>query len=141
MANLLSDIQAANERSMAAVRKGDEEQFVRLYTADAILLLPGREPLEGIAGVKTFFASFKTRGVREITLTTIEVEGFGDTAWERGASQISGLEGGSLGKGKYIVIWKRTSDGWKLHRDIVNASAEGGSTGMSAYGHEQSLNG
>jgi len=123
MANLHSDIQAANERFMDAVRTGDEERFVRLYTDDAVLLLPGREPLEGIAGVKTFFASFKTRGVREIKLTTIELEGFGDTAWERGASQITGLEGGMLGKGKYIVIWKRASDGWKLHRDILNASS------------------
>ncbi len=123
MFNLHSDIQAANKRFMDAVRTGDEERFVRLYTDDAILLLPGREPLEGIVGVKTFFAPFKTRGVREITLTTIEVEGFGDTAWERGASEMTGADGGLLGRGKYIVIWKRTSDGWKLHRDMVNASA------------------
>ena len=39
-----------------------------------------------------------------------------------GAFQMTGLEG-VLGNGKYIVIWKRTSDGWKLHRDIVNASS------------------
>lgn len=60
--------------------------------------------------------------MREIKLTTLEVEAFGDAAWKRGAFQMTGLEG-VLGNGKYIVIWKRTSDGWKLHRDIVNASS------------------
>lgn len=123
MATLHAEIQAANERFMEAVSTGDEERFLRLYTDDAILLLPGRDALTGRAGPEAFFASFKARGVREVRLTTLEVEGIGDTAWERGSSEVIGLDGRLMGKGKYIVIWKRTPDGWKLHRDIMNASA------------------
>ena len=123
MATLHAEIQAANARFMDAVRTGDEERFARLYTDDAVLLLPGREALNGRAGVQTFFASFKARGIREIRLTTLELEAFGDTAWERGGSEAIGPEGTPIGKGKYIVIWKRTAEGWKLHRDILNASA------------------
>ena len=86
------------------------------------LRTPGREPLVGRAGVQTFFASFKARGVREIKLTTLEVEHFGETAWERGSSEAAGPDGAVLAKGKYIVIWKRFGDEWKLYRDILNAS-------------------
>jgi ketosteroid isomerase-like protein len=122
MLTLHSEIRAANDQFMDAVRSGQKELFVSLYTDNAIVLLPGREPLEGSAGVRTFFASFKARGVREIKLTTLEVEAFEDTAWERGSFEQTSSDGASLGKGKYIVIWKRISGGWKLHRDIVNAS-------------------
>jgi ketosteroid isomerase-like protein len=29
-------------------------------------------------------------------------------------------DGNVVGEGRYIVIWKRTDAGWKLHRDIWN---------------------
>jgi ketosteroid isomerase-like protein len=115
-------IDAANKQFMEAVKAGEEEVFVRLYTDDAMLLLPGREPLVGHVGVQAFFATFRARGVREINLTTLEVEALGDTAWERGSFELTSSDGAALGNGKYLVIWKRSSDGWKLHRDIVNSS-------------------
>lgn len=123
MAGILhAGIDAANRQFMDAVRTGDEDGFVHLYTDDAMLLLPGREPLVGRVGVQSFFASFQARGVREIHLATLEVEALGDTAWERGSFALAGADGTALGKGKYIVIWKRTGERWKLHRDIVNGS-------------------
>ena len=123
MATFHAEIKAANRRFMEAVRTHDEEGFAALYTEDAILLLPGREPLIGLPGVRTFFASFEARGIREIQLTTLELEALGDTAWERGSSEATGSGGTVVGKGKYIVIWKQVAGGWKLHRDILNASA------------------
>lgn len=123
MAMFHADIKDANARFMQAVRTRDEEGFVALYTEDAILLLPGRAPLSGLPGVRTFFASFDARGVSEVQLTTLEIEACGDTAWERGSSQARGADGGIIGTGNYIVIWKQVDGGWKLHRDILNASS------------------
>lgn len=123
MSSLRFEIESANGRFMSAVRTRDEESFVRLYSPDAVLLLPGQEPLEGEAGARAFFASFEARGVREVRLTSIEVEGVGDTAWERGSSEAVGGDGSVKGRGKYLVIWKRGPDGWQLHRDILNASS------------------
>jgi uncharacterized protein (TIGR02246 family) len=122
MDSLHAEIASVNKRFMAAISEGDEERFVQLYSRDAVLLLPGREPLEGEAGVRAFFASFAARGVREIRLQTLELEGFGDAAWERGSSEARDADGVVKARGKYIVIWKRGADGWKLHRDILNAS-------------------
>jgi ketosteroid isomerase-like protein len=123
MRSLRSEVESANERFMSAVRTRDEESFVRLYSPDAVLLLPGREPLEGEAGARAFFTSFEARGVCEVRLKTLEVEGVGDAAWERGTSEAVGVDGSVKGRGKYIVIWKRGPDGWQVHRDILNASS------------------
>ena len=123
MGTFHQSIQAANNRFMHAVKMRDEEAFVSLYTEGAILLLPSRDPLSGEPGVRTFFASFEARGIQEVQLTTLELEVLGDTAWERGSSEAYGVGGKVLGKGKYIVIWKQIAGTWKLHRDILNASA------------------
>lgn len=123
MNTLRTEIESANQLFMAAVKARDEESFVRLYTPDAILLLPGRDPLLGADGVRTFFASFGARGISEVKLTTMEAEGLGDMAWARGSSEAIGADAAVIGRGKYIVIWKRDGAGWKLHRDILNASA------------------
>jgi ketosteroid isomerase-like protein len=122
MVTLHPGIDAANTQFMQAVKARDEARFVALYTEEAVLLLPGREPLQGHAGVRSFFSSFDARGVREIRLTTLELEVFGDTAWERGSSEAVGVDGAVLARAKYIVIWKQVPGGWKLHRDILNAS-------------------
>src|SRR5687768_14736629 len=106
-------IEAANREFMEAVRTGDEQRFVSLYDEDAILLLPGRNPLIGLTGVRTFFAGFSARGVREIKLSTLEVEVFGGTAWERGSSVLLGADDAVLGRGNYIVIWKEVAGEWR----------------------------
>lgn len=121
MTSLHPGIDAANRDFMDAVRTADEQRFVTLYATDAILLLPGREPLIGHEGARTFFESFRARGVHLLKLTTLEVEVFDGTAWERGSSEVAGVDGAVFGRGKYIVIWKRTATGWKLYRDIMNA--------------------
>lgn len=123
MATFQHEIEAANRMFMQAVKMRDEDAFVSLYTEDAILLLPGRDPLFGLPGVRVFFSSFVTRGICEIQLMTLEFEATGDTAWERGSSEAYGAGGAIASKGKYIVIWKQIAGNWKLHRDILNASA------------------
>ena len=32
-------------------------------------------------------------------------------------------DGTALGTGKYIVVWKRSDRGWRIHRDIMNPDA------------------
>jgi uncharacterized protein (TIGR02246 family) len=117
------DIALVNERFMALVRDGDRRDFARLYTEDAILMLPNMEALSGREGAMRFFDALKARQIARVQLTTLELEHFGDTAWERGSSVALLSDGTPASRGKYIVIWKRTKDGWQLHRDIMNADA------------------
>ena len=116
-----AEINAVNRRFEDLYAAGDEAKFSQLYTEEALIMLPGRETLQGRAGAEQFLAGAKQRGVKKVSLTTHELEISGDTAWERGGAIASLADGSVAAKNKYIVIWKRTSDGWKLHRDILNS--------------------
>ena len=50
-----------------------------------------------------------------------EVQDNGDWAFEVGSFTATTPDGALLNSGKYIVIWKRQSNGtWKTYRDIFN---------------------
>ena len=114
-------IALANARFMALFEAGDGEGFSGLYTEDAILMPPNIRPLVGRTGAMQFFASLKEGGVGRLRLSTHELEHSKDMAWERGTAEALSGAGEIVGRSKYIVIWKRTNDGWCLHRDIMNA--------------------
>lgn len=114
-------IALANARFMATFEAGDKEGFSSLYTEDAILMLPNIAPLAGRTGAMQFLGSLKERGVARLRLSTHELEHSKDMAWERGMAEALSATGEIVGRSKYIVIWKRTNDGWCLHRDIMNA--------------------
>lgn len=118
-----ADIEIRNNEFMAALRNRDKRAFVALYAPDAILLLPNMGTLEGHEGAEAFFHSFEKRGIAEVRLTSHEVESHGEMAWERGASEALRPDGTPLGRGSYMVIWKRSASGWVIYRDIVTPAA------------------
>jgi uncharacterized protein (TIGR02246 family) len=116
-----SEIAAVNSRFMDLYAAGDVRAFAQLYTGDAVVMLPGAEALHGRAGAEKFLEGAKSRQIARVALTTLELEVFGDTAWERGQAEAKYADGSVAARNKYIVIWKRTSEGWQLHRDIMNS--------------------
>jgi ketosteroid isomerase-like protein len=58
--------------------------------------------------------------------TSMEVTVVGDTAYEVGAYKMELTPQGSLrisNVGKYLMVWKRTSDGpWRILRDMYNTN-------------------
>jgi ketosteroid isomerase-like protein len=61
-------------------------------------------------------------GIQKVKMEIVEVEDYGDTAFEISRFTLYGADGQELDKGKYIVIWKQEAGEWKLHRDIFNSS-------------------
>lgn len=123
MQDARKEIATVNRQFMDLVKAGERDGFAQLYTEDAILMTPNAPAMAGRAAALKFIDGMKARGVAEVRLATEELEVFGDTAWERGSSQMLRADGGLMGRGKFIVIWKRTAAGWRLHRDIMNADA------------------
>ena len=61
-------------------------------------------------------------GITGVTLKTVDLEADGNMAYELGSYVLTG-NSGQLDEGKYVVVWKRESDGaWKWHRDIWNSN-------------------
>jgi uncharacterized protein (TIGR02246 family) len=118
-------IAKANMKFSEKVRSGDAEGLASLYTEDTLLLPPNSARVVGRKGTQEFWGSaFRDMGVRDASLKTEELVGSGDTYTEIGnyTLMLRPTEQEAVeDKGKYVVVWKQTDEGWKLHRDIWNS--------------------
>ena len=93
-----------------------------LYTSDGMLLPPGAGVQEGSKAIQDFWQMVMNLGVKRAQLSTVQVDKEGNMAVEVGNYKLSGAENQMLDEGKYIVVWKKQNDAWKLHKDIWNTS-------------------
>ena len=115
-------INETNKLFMDAFADGDAEKVAGFYSANCRFLPDNSHPVDGRANVQELLQSMMDGGVSSIELITWEVEDCGDTAVEVGRVVMRGGDDEILDDGKFIVIWKKEDDGWRLHRDIVNSS-------------------
>ena len=120
------EIAAANERFMATYKRGDAAGVAALYTENGQVLPPDGDFVTGREALRKYWQGALDQGIKESRLEITEVEDHGDTAIEISRYTLVGEGGRVLGKGKYIVIWKRQAGQWKLHRDIFNSNAPAG---------------
>ena len=118
----IEGINETNKLFMDAFADGDAEKVAGFYTANCRFLPDNSHPVDGRANVQELLQSMMDGGVSSIELITCEVEDCGDTAVEVGRVVMRGGDDEILDDGKFIVIWKKEDDGWRLHRDIVNSS-------------------
>ena len=115
-------INETNKLFMDAFSAGDAEKVAGFYTANCRFLPDNSDPIDGRANVQGLLQSMMDGGVSSVELITWEVEDSGDTAVEVGRVVMRGDDDEIVDDGKFIVIWKKENDGWRLHRDIVNSS-------------------
>lgn len=115
-------VEATNTQFMAAFSQGDAAGVAACYTEDTQLLPPNGEIVRGRKAVQETMQGFIDAGIKGMQLVSTEVEGHGDTAHEVGTYTLTVENGQTIDEGKYIVIWKKTGDEWKLHRDIFNSN-------------------
>jgi uncharacterized protein (TIGR02246 family) len=122
----MSDIQravtSANAQFVAAFKRGDAAGIASLYTPHARLLPANSDFVIGTSDIRAFWQGVIDMGIKEASLETMEVEAHGDTAIEVGRYRLLAAGGGTADHGKYVVIWKKDGDAWKLHRDIWTTS-------------------
>ncbi len=123
-------IESQNAKFAAAFNRGDAAGVAALYTEDATSQPPNNEALLGRQAIQNFMQAGYDAGLKDLALTTVSVEGSGDTAYELGAYTIKVAPEGKAAmtdSGKYVVVWKRGGDGvWRLHTDIWNSSLPAG---------------
>ncbi len=118
-----AQIDAANRKVHETLALQDAAAIANLYTVDGWMLPPNQDFVKGHKEIQTFWeVALILGGLRGMTITTIEVEGAGDTAHEVGTYVFKSDDGRILDQGKFIVVWKLVDGEWKLHRDISNSS-------------------
>jgi ketosteroid isomerase-like protein len=117
-------LNSVNTNYGQAFVKGDSSLFLNSYTTDACLLPANSPAICGTQGQLFFFKFAYRSGVRNIIFTTLDVYGLTDQyVTEQGNYEMFGANNSTLGKGKYLVLWKKTTEGWKMFRDIFNSNA------------------
>lgn len=97
----------------------DVDKVVAFYTADAVLLPPNHEAVQGHESIHRYFKSeLMDAGFSNFDNQTIKVEHAGDLAYQRGTYvfQIAGKDGSNkIERGKYVVVWRRLPNGdWRM---------------------------
>lgn len=128
---MVAEATAAIEQRSAelaeAFSSGDAAAVAAFYTADALVMAPGRESMEGQAAIESGMAEMlgQMDGM-DMSFETIEVTPTHRGAVEVGKYTLEATDGSHVDHGKFMVLWEKTDDGWKVANDIWNSSMGGG---------------
>ena len=112
-----------NENVRTTLKNGDPNYVLNMHTQDAIQFLPNGTEVVGIAALRTFYEKIARLGI-DIKSTTISIEKLtDDTVFEVGTFT-STLKSGIQSSGKYIIIWKKVGENWKIYRAIDQSKLE-----------------
>jgi ketosteroid isomerase-like protein len=108
-----------NDNYFKAFTKGDSSLFIDRYTDDCWIMPSNQPTLCGPEAALDFFrVAYYQLGVRKGKFISVDVFGDGqDFVTEIGFYHLSDANNRAVGEGKYIVLWKRTANGWKRFRD------------------------
>jgi uncharacterized protein (TIGR02246 family) len=122
-------IEQLHRKDAAAAKGGDVDTLATLWTADAVALPPGEQPVVGIDAIRAWLnrdrmdtSKFE---VTEYVLDFKDVRISGDEAIEWGRTSMAmrpkGAPGGVRTSGNIMRVLKRQRDGtWKVARAIWN---------------------
>ena len=105
--------------------EGDALRTAADYTDDAQILAPQHPAVQGKTAIVAFFKANIDKYLgfgNETTWSLVR----GDVAIEQGVYSVRNVRiGANVETGKYIRIWRRTSNGtWKLYRDMYSSDSE-----------------
>ena len=116
-------IEQLNEKFAAAFNKGHAAAVAAMYTEDAVVLPPGADMVRGRENIRAFWAKTAEQ-IQDIKLTTVDVKPLGpDAAREIGTFSLKtkGPQPQEV-SGKYVVVWQKAGNDWKLATDIWNSN-------------------
>jgi len=116
-----AEVEVTNAAFSAAVAAQDAAAVSMLYTEDGWLMAPNGPTAKGRAAIAEAFKGMLGAGIAGVTLTTEEAVGTDSSAMEVGRYKLANAAGETVDEGKYLVWWRHTADGWRLHRDIFNS--------------------
>jgi ketosteroid isomerase-like protein len=116
-------IAASNARYFQAFAKGDSTMLLDRYAPDACVMPPNAPALCGQQAIGAFYRlSYQQLGIRNGKFTTEHVWSSGGSyATEQGLYELRDAQDHVLDNGKYLVLWQKTTSGWKMLRDSFSS--------------------
>jgi uncharacterized protein (TIGR02246 family) len=121
MATARETVMKAYEAVASAFQRGDADSIAQLYTDDAEFFVPGIPVIQGKRAILETWRRIVGPGGSSVKIDTREVEESGDMAFDTGHFTATAPDGTVLNTGKWIVIWRRDSNGaWMIQRDFMH---------------------
>ena len=116
-------IAASNEIYFQAFVKGDSSIFIDRYAKDCWIMPPNTPALRGAdAPLRFFKTAYNKFGLRNGKFITLDVFGDGvEFVTEIGLWQSFDAANKLFDNGKFLVLWKKTPQGWKMFRDSFSS--------------------
>lgn len=107
---------------VAAVRAGDLDAYCSLFTDDIVWFPPGTPAVQGAVAMREWLEPFFDRYAYDFSLELESLTGAGDHAVEVGrfVSRMTTVADGRTSEhsGRYLVLWRRRPEGWKIDRYV-----------------------
>lgn len=110
----------AGRRFLSVFALDDARSIAACYTEDAQILAANLSPIRGRAAIESAFKFTRGPG-HTLEFHSEEIEVHGATAIEIGAYARRRKDGAMVDAGRYMVVWKRVGDEWKIHRDMFTS--------------------
>ncbi len=117
-------IAKSNDIYFQAFEKGDSSIFIDRYAEDCCIMPPGTPAMCGKEVALEFFRiAYYQIGLRNGKFITTNVYGDGkEFVTEEGLWQSFDANNTIFDNGKFLVLWKKTSKGWKMFRDSFSSN-------------------
>lgn len=100
--------------------------IVNLYAEDGCLMSPNAPAIRGKAALTKDFKEAYASQIKGVKFATQNIYGDGSNyITEEGTWQVFDTSGKLLDNGKYLKLWKNTTQGWKIFRDVFNSDRKG----------------
>jgi ketosteroid isomerase-like protein len=108
--------------------KNDSSIFIDRYAEDACIMAPNSPMMCGREAAGKFFrVAYDDFGLRNGKFITTAIYGDGkDFVTEEGLWQSFDDKGNLFDDGKFLVLWKKTKNGWKMYRDSFSSNRTSG---------------
>jgi ketosteroid isomerase-like protein len=106
----------------AAFTAGDSAKVASFYAEDAIVMPPNQQMVRGRERIEAYYKRGFASSGGTLRLQPIESAIVGTRAFEIGTSSLA-VGNRTETAGKYVVIYERVKDEWKIVYDIFNDDA------------------
>lgn len=117
-----SEIRTAVDHFMTVFQRGNAHEIVATYSNDPIVAAPFGDLVRGPAQLLKFWQEvLGGPGMAVQSYEVLDVQPLGE-GFAAETTRFVATIGGQRTEGKYLVVWKRENEKWKLHLDAFNVS-------------------
>jgi len=121
-AAMSQQINEKNEAFAKAFTTGDSAAMVNHYTTDGKIFAPNTDMVSGQPAIAALISEYLKFGIKKFHDSTTALYGTEDNLVEEGTFFMGDEKGNTIEKGKYLCVWRKVNNDWKVYSDIFNSS-------------------